>query len=181
MTETGIVAIVGIGATLFGTLFAAWWSSKSAMKLIRTERGHEIQDSQRAAIVEVLKAGRTLRDMIMVGGTAHCSAPTAAEAERWRLDHPLPVGGDSPRDALREAATAARLIINNEELRDAVTVVANMATLWFQRVLEPNEASYAAGETQEQRFDRVRAFDRLIRHAFAELERITRETLIPKP
>ena len=85
MTETGLVALVGVLGTLVGTIGGAWIARRAALEQLRSQRYGEATDAARAVIVRLIIAGRQWRDSLIGITFELAQAESLADSEALRL------------------------------------------------------------------------------------------------
>ena len=105
MTETGLVALVGVLGTLVGTIGGAWIARRAALEQLRSQRYGEATDAARAVVVRLIIAGRQWRDSIIGITFELAEAESVAGSEALRL---ASIGTDTHSD---DAVTRSRIAL----------------------------------------------------------------------
>lgn len=186
MTETGLIALVGIVGTLLGTIGGAWISRRSTLDQMRTQRFHETQDAARATIVRLIVAGRQWRDSIVGVSIDLAVADSVEESEQLRVTL-IPVDPHSSdpvtrgRVELRDALAEAEILSWSDDLDAAIARLGALHPRWWNEVILTNESSIGAGEESvDIRVTRIDEFDDEVLACLADVVHLARTSLSPR-
>jgi hypothetical protein len=130
VTETGIIAVVGIAATFLGTVLSglggAWLANNHAKNQELARRSFEVQAAARSLVVTILIEGRALREQVFAVGATLATTLGDPEADERYLNRILTqddgmggaINGHDKR--LRRALTEALLLVRDDSLRQAL-------------------------------------------------------------
>jgi hypothetical protein len=141
MTETGIVALVGVAATLLSGLGAAWLTNRSARQRELEQRASLLQAEVRALIVEILVAARGLGEASagISAGLAVMSSKEKFQKMLVELLNDSNSGKDFARygEDLHTRLTDAQLRLTAGPVRDAVDAMTGLMLRWWEEVITP--------------------------------------------
>ena len=185
MTETGLVALVGVLGTLVGTIGGAWIARRAALEQLRSQRYGEATDAARAVIVRLIIAGRQWRDSLIGITFELAQAESLADSEALRLASigTDPHSGDAVtrgRIALGDALAGAQILAWSDELDAAIERVAELPPRWWNEVIMVNEASIGSDETVADREDRADRFDDEIIARLHDVVQLARVSFSPR-
>lgn len=138
MTETGIVALVGVAATLLSGLGAAWLTNRSTRQRDLDHRASLVQAEIRALIVEILMAARKWGGAIGGIGGALAFSTSRQDFQRAFPRYLSEPGSDFQQagDRLQQGLTDAKLRIEEGPLADVIEAMSNVMLRWWDDVLE---------------------------------------------
>lgn len=140
MTETGVVALVGVTATLLSGLGAAWLTNRSTRQRDLDRRAALEQAEIRALIVSALMAARRWGGTIGGIGGALAFAESKQNFQRAFPEYLTSAGSGAEfqdsGDELHRALTEAKLRLEAGALAEAVDAMYALMLRWWQDVLE---------------------------------------------
>lgn len=148
MTETGIVALVGVVATLLSGLGAAWLTNRSARQRDLDQRASVMQGEIRGLIVGILMAARGWG-----GATAGISTGLALSTSKEQFSKNLldllndsTSGKDFIRygDELQTKLTDAKLLVPGGPLAEVIDAMNAAMLEWWNAVLSPMQDNLAS-------------------------------------
>ncbi|MCB8043655.1 hypothetical protein ABTZ44_07595 [Microbacterium oxydans] len=175
MTETGIVALVGIVATLGGTLVATILANRHATKQTHAERTFALQDSLRALVVTALLEARAWHSSAQTVGMVSAAADSVQQVDNYlKTDYIDSWVGTQMRDrgeALTRAITELRILLAESPLRSALIAVESLHTNWWREVLDPIRDLHKEGQADKvQRLRPVWRFEADFTVVLSEVE-----------
>lgn len=154
MTETGIVALVGVVATLLSGLGAAWLTNRSARQRDLDQRASVVRGELRGLIVSILMAARGWG-----GATAGMATGLALSTSKEQFSKNLldllnnsNSGKDFTRygDELQTRLTDAKLLVPAGPLAEVIDAM-NAAMLgWWNAVLSPMQDNLGSTSPNQQ-------------------------------
>lgn len=177
MSETVVVAVVGVLGTIISGLGAALVANRHSATQERLARRHELQDTARSVIVTVLVEARD-----WYSAASSVSMVVASASDLVRVDHFLDTGLSESESghnlrvhkaAFERAATEANLLIADPKLSAAVSALLALHQGWFEAVITPVREDFEQG--QHDKVERLRhwiAYDAKFSYGLAALERI---------
>lgn len=146
---TGVVALAGIG----GTLWATSLTNKNAEKIAAQARRVQLQNEARRAIASVLAEARQIAVRSEAIGMA-LALSSGADAAKYRKSLPREEMGMELADhvdAFSVATTESELLIDEPLINDAIAALRERNRAWQKEVLEAVMANHDAGGDQEAR------------------------------
>jgi len=146
---TGVVALAGIG----GTLWATSLTNKNAEKIAAQARRVQLQNEARRAIASVLAEARQIAARSEAIGMA-LALSSGADAAKYRESLPSVEMGMELADhvdAFSVATTESELLIDEPLINDAIAALRERNRAWKKEVLDAVMANHDAGGDQEAR------------------------------
>lgn len=154
MTETGIVALVGVVTTLLSGLGAAWLTNRSARQRDLDQRASLLQGEIRALIVGILMTARGWG-----GSTAGLATGLALSTSKEQFSKNLldllnnsTSGKDFTRygDELQTKLTDAKLLLAEGPLADVIDAMNAAMLRWWNEVLSPMQDNLMSTSPSQQ-------------------------------
>lgn len=151
MSETSVIALAGIAATLLGGLGATLLANAHARRLDHVRRASALQDAARALVVTIIVEGRALKNEVVGLGTVLAHGADIQKNEHY-LNAMLEEGSGVKDnisvhyDALKRAIVEGRLLSNDVPLKVALEDLDERMDFWSQ-VIQPQREALRTGFT----------------------------------
>ncbi|GGD33177.1 hypothetical protein GCM10010915_11970 [Microbacterium faecale] len=174
MTETVIVALIGVGGTLLGAFGGGHLANRHANKQLDARRQFEVHDAARSIVVTTLVAARAWR-----AAASGASMVVAAGEDRSVIDKYMrddffdSYSGQQIREhgaAFDRAVTEAKLLISNAPLREEIDSLQQLQTGWWGQVLDPSFELRKEGADKVERLRPWIRFNARFDRALAQVE-----------
>lgn len=154
MTETGIVALVGVVATLLSGLGAAWLTNRSGRQRDLDQRAAVLQGEIRALVVGILTAARGWGGSTTGLATGLALSTSKEQFSKSLLDllNNSTSGKDFTRygDDLQTKLTDAKLLVAEGPLADVIDAMNTAMLEWWNDVLSPMQDNLTSASPNQQ-------------------------------
>lgn len=150
MSETAIIALIGVVATLISGLGSAWLTNRSNLQREKLRSEEERQDYVREVVVKTIVAARGFGGAI-TGISMMLSVQTTKSTFEKALTEMLNTS-DSGREFIEHGAelrlrlTEAKLLVSDREIGAALDHVSSRQQAWFTDVITPMKENLSSTE-----------------------------------
>lgn len=183
MTETGVVALVGVLATLISGLGAAWLTNRSSRQRDIDQRMSLMQAEIRGLIVNTLVAARGWAGAVAGISTALAGATSKEQFQSQLTD--LLTNSKPGKDfdlygpELHTRLTEARLRIADGALADSVDEMNTVMLSWWDEVITPMREDLTS--EHPSLFDRVQLSSQYVKRYSAALRTLEETARVELP